>query len=174
VTPHAVDGRSWTPGPDRDSWVKVFSGHVQRVSSPRLRVAVFAKNTLIWLGDGRAVASRGDDEGPCSEAQSPAGAALYESSSRLDDAHGSHAGARVAWYWRAREHVARPGLRELHGGAPPHCGLRTGEVEVARQIRSPSRRRRNLGRQARRSRQRGRWRMQLQISHVRAACCWRR
>lgn len=69
-------------------------GHVQRVFYPRLYAGASAKRSLVWPGDGRAVASRDVAEGSCSVAQTLAAAALYESPSRLDDARGSRVGAR--------------------------------------------------------------------------------
>jgi hypothetical protein len=59
-------------------WGVTERGHVQRSSICRLRLDLFAKNTLLWPGDGVLVASRDDGEGPCSEAESSARAALYD------------------------------------------------------------------------------------------------
>ena len=54
----------------------VPQGTYNGVSSPVSLLPFFAKYTLVRLADGCPIASRGAGEGPCSEAESPAEAAL--------------------------------------------------------------------------------------------------
>ena len=58
----------------------VCLGHVQRVSSTRLRDVFFAKRTPPTPEDGGLVVSRGDGNDSWPEAETPAPAALYEDS----------------------------------------------------------------------------------------------
>jgi hypothetical protein len=66
---------------------------VKRSSFPRLHISNLAKFPSVPLIDGLSVVSRGDVEGPCSEAQSTERAALYDSSSLVDGMLGSRVGA---------------------------------------------------------------------------------
>jgi len=57
-----------------------YLGHVQRVSSTRLRDVFFAKRTPPTPEDEGLVVSRDDGNGSWPEAETPAPAALYEDS----------------------------------------------------------------------------------------------
>jgi len=79
-------------------------GHVQRCLMCRFCDDIFVENPSAQLGDGLAVVSRGDGEGPCSKTKPPMSTLLYNSSPSSDDSYGSGV---VTGSWREESKIGR-------------------------------------------------------------------
>ena len=108
---------------------------LQRIRTHAVFCFFWQKKSSVWLGDGCPVVSGDDGEGPCSEAQARRGAALYVSSSRLDDARGSTCahGSRVS-----RDPECPPRLAVMHNPASrcPSPAVRRCHTERAKQAQA--------------------------------------
>ena len=110
--------------------------HVQSSSFSLLHIGNFAKFPPLGSVDGLPVVSRGDVEGPYSEASRRREPRCRTSSSLVDRVLGSRVGTRSFWFGRAQDGAARQTPR-CPRFLPRLCRLRLGRAWRRRQPPTP-------------------------------------